>query len=69
MLLFCLWLFGSLCCCKCLAIPGDLDAVQVIDYSDLVVFDAFNGSYLSSQDYRGLSTSPNKIPGKQDLDS
>jgi hypothetical protein len=30
------------------------DAVEVIDYSEMVVFDAFNNSYLSSLDYRGL---------------
>jgi hypothetical protein len=38
-------------------------AVQVIDYSELVVYDAFNGSYLSGQDYRGLLLPPDREPG------
>ena len=40
-----------------------LESMEVIDYSDLVVFDAFNGSYLSSQDYRGLLLPPDQEPG------
>jgi hypothetical protein len=42
----------------------DVEAVDVIDYSELVVFDAFNGSYLSSQDYRGLLLPHDQEPSK-----
>ena len=48
------------------AILEDSEVTQVIDYSDMVVFDAFNGSYLSSQDYRGLILPPDQEPGKSD---
>jgi hypothetical protein len=40
-----------------------METVEVIDYSELVVFDAFNGSYLSSQDYRGLLSPGDQEPG------
>ena len=46
------------------AVVEDSEVTLVIDYSDLVVFDAFNGSYLSSQDYRGLLLPPDHEPGK-----
>jgi hypothetical protein len=41
----------------------NVETIEVIDYSELVVFDAFNGSYLSSRDYRGLSLSKDQEPG------
>jgi hypothetical protein len=41
----------------------DIETVEVIDYSELCVFDAFNGSYLSSKDYRGLSLPTDQEPG------
>jgi hypothetical protein len=44
-----------------------LQTVQVIDYSDLAVFDAFNDSYLFKRDYRGLLTPPDQEPGRNIL--
>jgi hypothetical protein len=45
------------------AVVEDIETVEVIDYSELVVFDAFNGSYLSRQDYRGLLLPADQEPG------
>jgi hypothetical protein len=45
----------------------DMEFVEVIDYSNLVVFDAFNGSYLSDQDYRGLLLPTDQHSGTTDL--
>ena len=45
----------------------DSEVTQVIDYSDLVVFDAFNSSYLSSLDFKGLLLPPDKEPGISEL--
>jgi hypothetical protein len=42
----------------------DGEEVDVIDYSDIVVFDAFNGSYLSGKDYRGLLFNEHNEPSK-----
>jgi hypothetical protein len=44
------------------------EVVEVIDYSEIVIFDAFNGSYLSRQDYRGLSLSQDQEPSKWRLE-
>jgi hypothetical protein len=40
------------------------ELVEVVDYSEMVVFDAFNNSYLSSQDYRGLLLPHDQEPSK-----
>ncbi len=41
-----------------------LQTVQIIDYSDLAVFDTFNDSYLSILDYRGTLAVTDQEPGK-----
>jgi hypothetical protein len=44
---------------------GALETVQVIDYSDLAVFDTFNDSYLVKQDYRGQLTPADVEAGRK----
>jgi hypothetical protein len=46
-----------------IVVVEDIETAEVIDYSELTVFDAFNGSFLSSQDYRGLSLPRDQEPG------
>jgi hypothetical protein len=41
-----------------------LQTVQIIDYSDLAVFDTFNDSYLSILDYRGTLAVTDQEPGR-----
>jgi hypothetical protein len=41
----------------------DLEYVDVLDYIDLIVEDAFNSSYLSSTPFRGTETNTSFIPG------
>jgi hypothetical protein len=45
----------------------EMETLEVIDYSELVVFDAFNGSYLSGQDYGGLLLPIDQQPGTTGL--
>jgi hypothetical protein len=40
------------------------EVVDIIDFSEVVVFDAFNDSYLSSLDYRGLLLHHDQEPSK-----
>jgi hypothetical protein len=39
------------------------DLVEVLDMSQLVLYDAFNGSYLEIQDYRGRDDNSSFFPG------
>ena len=41
--------------------------VEVIDLIDLLIADAFNGSYLSSTPFRGTDTNTSFIPGQPSL--
>ena len=39
-----------------------------LDYSDLAFTDAFNGSYLTKNNYRGLYTNISHFPGDEKHD-
>jgi hypothetical protein len=41
--------------------------VDVIDMIDLIVNDAFNGSYLSRTPFRGMDSNTSFIPGKNSI--